>query len=231
MLDGGDTGRYAPRPAFARWHLIGGFLLILAACGPSFPLGMTEAEWQALSPEQQLQARQQQASIDAERQRQREVERAARAAEAAAAERAERERVERIIAQRVPGSVIDCAIEGGEVRFRFLKAWIEPEPVAFTIVRSERRAVDLASPAKQGRANEIRPLWVVFDDGARQLALCPFLHAEPTDPTCRRIALLGSEIEGGFARRLDMPDVIRNATLRCENAVPADSQREIIIRG
>ena len=103
----------------------------LASCGPRYPLGMSEAEWNALTPQQRLDARGQQAQIDETRRRER--------AEETARQRAEEQRLaeqkafqERQLVQAglaSPGSVdwdrfeknsrvtvipVDCASQGGQ---------------------------------------------------------------------------------------------------------------------
>lgn len=203
--------------------------LLLAACGPSYPLGMSEAEWSALTPEQQLDARERQMAIDIERRAERERRQQELERQRAAEEQAERERIERIIAQRVPGSIIDCAIERGEVRYDMLGAWLQPVPVAFTLIRGEGQKVDLASPQKHGRPTEIRGIWVRYDISGHQLAFCPIIGVETDHPSCDRAAVLSSDTESSFTRQFNLPKFIRGGQIRCENAVPRDARQQIII--
>jgi len=225
--------RYAPsvskKPrAYLAWTAC--LALLTTACGPSYPLGMSEEEWKGLTAEQQLEARQQQTAIDIEQRaerlrREQELERR-RAAE----EQAERDRIERIISQRVPGSIIDCAIESGEVRYEMLGDWLRPVPVAFTLIRGEGQEVELASPQKHGRPTEVRSIWVRYDIGGRQLAFCPIIGVETDHPSCDRAAVLGSDVEGSFIRPINIPRFIRNGRIRCENALRGEAGQEIIIR-
>lgn len=204
-------------------------LFAVSGCGPSYPLDMTEAEWTALSPEQQMDARNRQLAIEIEQRAERARRQADRERQQVAAKQAERERIERIIAQRVPGSIIDCAIEGGAVKFALRDDRETPQPVAFTVVRGEGREVELTTAPARTKPTEIRNLWVVFDAGGRELAFCPITGVEADHPSCDRTAVLGSELETGFTRRFTIPEFIRDGRIRCENAVPRDTGREIII--
>lgn len=222
----GSTGKTrAPR-----WLMLAVAALLIQACGPSYPLGMSEAEWSALSPEQQLEARQQQTAINIERRAEHERQQQEMERQRAAEEQAERERIERIIAQRVPGSIIDCAIERGEVRYRVLGAWLQPVPVAFTLIRGEGQKVELTSPQKHGRPTETLNLWVRYDISGHQLAFCPIIGVETNHPSCDRAAVLGSDVEASFTRPFNIPRFIRNGHIRCENAVRGDAGQRIIIR-
>lgn len=76
---------------------------ILVGC-QSYPMGLNEAQWHALSPEQQADYTRQQAQIDEQRRAEREAEAQRRRAEEAERARLEQERVRLAYAIARPGT-------------------------------------------------------------------------------------------------------------------------------
>jgi len=111
----------------------------LAGC-TTYPMGLTEKQWNALSPAEQAQYRAQQYAIDAERRRVAEERYAQAVREAAERERLERERIQAFHAAGRYGDVITVTIAEGQITFGGKRHAYEP--VSFDLVRGERRDVE-----------------------------------------------------------------------------------------
>jgi len=107
------------------------------SCGPKHPFGMSEAEWNALTPKQKYNARVDQAKMIELRRSAREEERRQDAAEA----EAERERISLVRAAGTYGSVADCSLQGGMANFR--SGFRPMHPAEFSIVVGETQTVTL----------------------------------------------------------------------------------------
>ncbi len=106
-------------------------LLLLVGCTPRYPLNMTEAEWHALAPEQQLDAR--------ERQRQLDLQAAEQRAEAARERAAEERRQAAALEQRrrnaAFGERVQCVLDNAELMRN--DKWRAANPVALDMVTGE----------------------------------------------------------------------------------------------
>lgn len=114
------------------------FLLALAACA-SHPLGMSTAEWEALSPNQQHQARMAQEKRDeAERQRQAEIRQrqAEKHAEWARKELAEEARIEAGKKNPAYGDLVQCRITNAKGDFG-KSGWQPAQELSVAIYRGE----------------------------------------------------------------------------------------------
>jgi hypothetical protein len=129
------------------WSVV--LLVLVAALGvgcQSFPMGLSEAQWNALSPEQQADYTRRQTELNEQRRREREAAEQARQAEEAAKAREERARIQLAYARARYGDVVTVTIEGGHVA---INGKHQPyEPVRFDLVRGERREVEFI---QQGR--------------------------------------------------------------------------------
>lgn len=113
----------------------------------SYPMGLNEAQWNALSAEQQADYTRQQTQLNEQRSREREAAEAARQAEAAARVREERARTQLAYARARYGDVVTVTIEGGYVA---INGKHQPyEPLRFDLVRGERKEVEFI---QQGRS-------------------------------------------------------------------------------
>ena len=125
-----------------RTHFTSLFLLValLFALGcESYPMGMSKEEWVLLSPEQQAQARQQQAAIDAENRRIA-AEEEARQRQIDADEHARRQaELEHRYSHARYGDIVSITVEGGQMKFSGDHRTYEP--VAFDLVRGESKTI------------------------------------------------------------------------------------------
>ena len=144
--------------------------VVLVGC-QSYPMGLSEAQWNVLSPEQQADYTRQQTQINEQRRREREAAEQARQAEEAARAREERARIQIAYARARYGDVVTVTIEGGYVA---INGKHQPyEPVRFELVRGERKEVEFI---QQGRSSSRQRIDVrltedghtfYFDESAR----------------------------------------------------------------
>ena len=144
-------------------------LMLLAAAAlfvgcQSYPMGLNETQWKALTPEQQADYTRQQAVINEERRQKREAEERARqaAAEAKAAE--ERQRVEMAYARARYGDVVTVTVEGGQMAIS--GKLLAYEPVRFDLVRGERKEIEFV---QQGRSSNVTKVDVRLSEDGNML--------------------------------------------------------------
>lgn len=101
---------------------------LLSACGPHYPLGISEARWQQMTPAERDQARNKQAAVDRARAEARRKEAEARLAEAKAREAA----LAHARATAAPGQRVQCVLDPVQVRIG--KDWHPAQPVALDLV-------------------------------------------------------------------------------------------------
>lgn len=127
-------------------------LLGLAACAPSYPLGMSEAEWNALTPEQQQEARVADAELKRAKAEQKAAEANARALE-------QRNKLIEQYRRAGKGDIAECQIIPPENA----PAGLKVRPSEVTLVRGEDRRLtltkDFGSPeylwARRGSGGDI----------------------------------------------------------------------------
>ncbi|NBR87243.1 MAG: hypothetical protein EB141_09710 [Verrucomicrobia bacterium] len=119
----------------------------------SYPMGLNETQWKALTPEQQAEYTRQQTAINEVRRQQREAEERARQVEAEAKAAEERQRVEFAYARARYGDVITVTVEGGLVA---IGGKHHPyEPVRFDLVHGERKEVEFVQQGKSSNRNRV----------------------------------------------------------------------------
>lgn len=201
-------------PALALW---------LAACAGGPPLGLTEAEWNALDPAQKLAARDRQATLDAEAAARRAAERRAAEERAAAAEAARQRRLDALRREARYGDVVQCVIPSGTADFR--PGWREIDPVGVALVRSETRSVTLTAH-DSGRT---MPLWLSFSEDGLMVSICR--HApreqERRRADCQTFAGTAADYRAGLTGRIDLPEILKGR-LRCAYA-PAPGMPDTVI--
>ena len=125
---------------------------LLTGC-QTYPMGLSEAQWKALSQEQQADLQRQQAVVDEQRRREREAAEQARLAEEAARAQEERARVQFAHAHARYGDVVTVTIQGGRVA---INGKHQPyEPVKFDLVRGERKEVEFVQQGRSTHRNRI----------------------------------------------------------------------------
>ncbi len=120
---------------------------LLLGC-QSFPMGLSETQWNALSPEQQADYTRQQAAIDEQRRQEQQIAEQRRRAEEAERTRLEQERVRFAHARARFGDIVTVTIQGGRVAINGKHQ--DYEPVRFDLVRGERKEVEFV---QRGRAS------------------------------------------------------------------------------
>lgn len=197
--------------------LIGG--IILSACGPRHPLGIDDADWQTMAPQQRLDAHARQADLDramAER----------RAAEAAARKAADEARAAELDARRQEaryGERLQCVLRDAEVKTG--NRWRAVRPVAVDVVKGLEVELQLEEPS--GRVFRFNSRAYASFDG-QTLSLC----RDPDGPrrsatACAHVIGLFEDFRRGMTARLDGSSFLRG-TLRCSLA-PAPGMPETII--
>lgn len=154
-----------------RFLIASSFFLLLTGCLNSYPLGMSEEEWVRLSPDQQFQARSQQARIDEQKRMEREARAEAERLRQTMEEQAYQDRIDHSYRDARYGDVIQCVLEQSVIDFK--PGWRDGEPVGFTLVRGEGKLIDIYS----ARDQKTTSLWVGLDDNGMTLRLC---RKEPT---------------------------------------------------
>lgn len=144
--------------------------VLLLGC-QTYPMGLSEAQWNALSPAEQADYQRQQAALNEQRRVQREAEEELRRAKEAAAAEQERMRTREAYARARYGDVVTVTIEGGYVA---INGKHQPyEPVRFDLVRGERKEIEFV---QQGRSSSRQRIDVrlaedghtfYFDESAR----------------------------------------------------------------
>lgn len=161
--------------------------LVLSGC-TLYPLGIPEDQWLRMTPEQQHEARMEQARQD-EAARVRYEARLQRQHEQEQKERSEREQRLR---QAVPGDVLQCTLDGIQINLRKNK-WRAANPVAVELLQGESMDIVLERSDKsyQQRAARIRfeRLSVQWCDGGGR--------------DCAVLAATGRELQRGKQLKLD----------------------------
>lgn len=179
-------------------------LMLLSGCA-SYPLGMSEQEWQALTPQQQLDAREKQSELD-----QKAAER--RAAEARLeAEREAQQQAE--LAQRKAnaayGERVQCVLQNAE--YKEGKSWYALEPVGFDLVVGEIQPLSLVH-IKNKRTQYTRTAYAGFN--GQTVSICRYQSANSHSADCVRMVGTTLDYQRGLTRTLASRDYVRG-TLRC----------------
>ncbi|MCC5854130.1 MAG: hypothetical protein JJU10_00420 [Idiomarina sp.] len=179
----------------------------LSACS-SNPLGMSDAEWERLSPEQQLEARARQAELDeAAADRRARIEQAKREEEARARAEYQQRRAD---ARR--GDIIQCVIEPAEGYLR--SSWREAEPVAFELLRDYPIEFSVIEKTSSGRSNSHVTGAAYFD--GQTVGICRSLgDAQQRAQQCSRMIATTNEYFRGIRRTIEVDRVTRGE-LRCD---------------
>lgn len=179
----------------------------LAAC-TIYPLGMSEDEWESLTPAQQMQARSKQAELDqAERERRAEVARIA--AEREAKERAE---YETRLQNASYGEVVQCVVRDAEGHLG--GSWRPAAPAGFTLLRNYPTNVRFT---EQGRPTRGVDGQATFDGST--VSLCRTNRKE-----CGTLVATQNQFRDGVKQEINISRLIRG-TLYCDLPRPAPRQR------
>lgn len=169
-----------------------GIILSVSACS-SYPLGMSEEEWNRLNPEQQLDARERQQRLDlAERQRQSALQLAR--AEQAAAEQA---LYQDALLNAGPGDQVQCVLQGGEGYYA--SNWRAAEAKGFSLLKGFTQ--DVSFP-EQGRPSRSVTAQLTFD-GANIKA------CRPHNRDCTNFAATQNQLRSGVTQPIHVNRTIR----------------------
>lgn len=177
--------------------------LLLTACS-SYPLGMSKKSWEALTPEQQLDAAKKQAEIDEEKAA-RLAEQRRLQAEAEAkylAEMAEKR------ANAKPGDIVQCVLQPIEV-YRG-KKWVSAKPVSFDLVVGEVASARLSE--KDGYYST--ELFATFNQ--QRFIACEHKYDLDTGRNCLEVAGTLRQFDQGIQRKFNLHERMRGVVY-CDN--------------
>lgn len=170
----------------------------ITACA-TYPLGMSEDEWNRLSPQQQIDARERQARLDqAERER-----RAEAARLRAEQERKAQERYQERLANAGHGDIVQCVFQNGEGYYA--GNWRDAEPVGFSLLKDYAQTVTIA---EQGRPTRTVDTEMTFN-GAN-IRVC-----RPNNRDCINVAATQNQLRRGTTQEVEVNRAIRG-TLYCD---------------
>ena len=180
-------------------------MVVLVGCS-SNPLGMSDAEWEALTPQQQLVARTKQAELDEQARLRRQ--------QAQIAKEAEQARLENLRHNAPSGEVVQCTLTSARARFAH-NEWHPAQPMAVAIHRSEdRRQVRIAQEDRPSRA---ATLHMGFD--GMIVKVCRWY-----DRDCAVLAGTNRDYNRGHSSHIRVPDLV-DGTLSCSFPGADDSRR------
>lgn len=172
--------------------------LLLSGC-TTYPLGLDEESWQQLSPQQKLEASQQQAELDQARDL-----RLAREAEARA-EEARREANELMLRRREAayGERVQCVLE--PAAYRNGGEWQRLKPVAMDLVMGMSLGIELHEVKRSYRTHEA----VAWFDG-QQVFICPDEYsARRGSERCVSVAGHHREYRQGLIRQIESGNFLK----------------------
>ena len=114
--------------------------ILSTGCASRYPMGLTQQQWEALSPAQQAEYQAKQYAIDEQRRQAEAARRAEQARIAAEAARAEQERVRQLYANARYGDIVTVTVRGGSIAYSGKR--YPYEPVSFDLVRGERKEIE-----------------------------------------------------------------------------------------
>lgn len=190
--------------AFFRLVTALALFVLLAACS-THPLGMGDEEWQQLSPEQRLQAREKQLEFDRLAEQRRQVEAAARREEAQrqAAELETRRHEARY------GERLQCVLQPAEAWLN--RQWREIEPLAFDLVTGYEQVLPLRETGRRTVRYSSRA-HARFD--GQQLLLCQYAQDQRRSGICIRELGTFADYRRGIRRTVEADQFLRGQ-LRC----------------
>jgi len=184
--------------------LIASFLLLLlTGCLNNYPLGFNEEEWMRLSPEQQLDARSQQAAIDEQKRIEREARADAERLRQAMEKQADKERIEQRYHHAQYGDVIQCVLKKTVLDFK--PGWRDTKTAGFTLVRGESKTIEIHSDQDRKTTS----LWVGLNQDAMTVKVC---RNKPTRQTqshkaCTEITATTQQYHHGVRKTFNHNDM------------------------
>ncbi|MFP4214015.1 MAG: hypothetical protein ACLFRL_07890 [Desulfohalobiaceae bacterium] len=194
-----------PRQA---WLILVCLTFVLLGCGPKYPLDIPEEEWQNMSAEERLQAREKQAELDKAEQERRKAE--AEAREAEAIEWLQDQEASRQNAEY--GERLQCVLDPAQAYLG--GSWRDIEPLALDVVQG----MILEKEIKEVRDGYIRrreTIYAGFD--GQTLSLCERKQDVQRQASEDCLHLLGTfeEYSQGVNKKLQADSFLR-ARIRCD---------------
>lgn len=190
---------------FTGFKLLFGVMLIVGLVGcATYPLGMSVQEWNALTPQQQIDARAEQAKLN-ELAAQRRAEQARLKAEQEAREQAE---LERRKANAAYGERVQCVLDSAE--YKNGKSWFAIEPVGFDLVIGEVQELTLVHYKNQS-SRYTRNSYASFD--GQTVSICRYKGGHASS-NCLKMTGTTQEYHRGLKARMQRSDYLRGH-LRC----------------
>ncbi|WP_162147029.1 hypothetical protein [Thiomicrospira aerophila] len=182
--------------------LLASMLLVFLVGCATYPLNMNKAEWEALTPAQQLQAREQQALLDQARAEQRTAEARAREQEI------EKERIAWEVRRQEAryGDHLQCVIS--DVQLRNGDNWQRIHPFALDLLIGERADINL-DEFRDDRRSRSHRAQAQFD--GQTLSLCSSAHGLD----CVRVLGNFSDYHRGFEQAFNQPNWLKGSA-RCQ---------------
>jgi len=182
---------------------------------------MTENEWNALTPQQQYDARQQQASLDAIAAKERHEERTRQATIKATEEELRAARIRSIYESPQYGDIQDCLLNNLLVDYH--PGWRQTPTVYFSIARSEEKHVNLRSDDGKRTSK----LWLYYREDGSAMIAC---RSKPSRLDYLPSKRCGEYSIGRYGARhsINIPDILRGE-LRCRTFRPDAAGKTVII--
>lgn len=178
-------------------------MVLVAGCASQYPMGMSEDEWQALSAEQRLDARERAERLNLEAARQRAEQQRLRAEQERLAEQALIQR--RREAQF--GERVQCVLDAAELRSG--GNWRDARPLGLDLIVGETHEFELLRKDSRHRGVTGQ---ASFD--GQLIELC-----DRRGRNCAVIAGTSRDFQRGLHRQIEIDDALRGE-LRCDLAEP-----------
>ena len=188
---------------------------LLVGCGPYYPLGISEAQWLAMSNEQRLQAQQRQAELDRAAEERRAAEARAREAEARVREAEALRKQQQLLILRQHaryGDRVQCIVTNAEARLG--GKWRDVEPVVLDLVRGAAVDFLVSEPRERGFRQQAEGS-AVFDGQA--VSLCRDADSQRNSRNCSRLLGNFDDYRRGVSQRVEVHDFLRG-NMRCSLA-------------
>ena len=174
---------------------------LLAGCGSRYPLDIPEAQWEAMTPQEQLEARQEQAKLDRAAEERRTTEARAREAQA-------KKWLKDLEASREDaryGERLQCVLSPAQAYIG--RSWREIEPLALDVVKGMVLKLDLKE-ADDGVFRYSTEAYAGFD--GQTLSICPEEdYVQKNDPKCARVLATFEQYRKGVETTIKASDFLR----------------------
>lgn len=147
-------------------------ILLMAGCVSRYPMGLTQQQWEALSPALQAEYQARQYAIEEERRQAEDARRIEQSRLAAEVVRAEKERLRQVYANARYGDIVHVTVQGGVISYAGKR--YPYEPVSFDLVKGELKQVSFYGRGLQTIATRYNVRLtedgntIYFDDSFRQ---------------------------------------------------------------